>query len=871
MSADSKKGDILPKFRRSGKTMPNVRILRPNRLRQPLEHGQLEKLTPQHESEEDRKPQKDHDNFWKRAQKLWGVLVGVNIGFNKTEKQKNEEQNRRWDQYQSVSKLQNVAFHFVARLKSNITANQKLDRSASGSGEWLKEGKMDIFQATIDNDLERLKQLDEATKISDPTYLHQKGAHGRTILHVACLYKHQDIIKYLVESDRHKALINATYGGVYYGEHAAHILVIHEDLEMLQLLVKHGADIAFPRATGSFFSPTGTVYFGETVLSFAACTGNEAILKYLLDECGADPMAIDSHGNTALHVLAWWGYYDTTKLAEIRELEAKDAENRDGGKEPEPSNAKLGGAYKFIQDRIKQTSENPHMILNYQRFTPMLVAVDRGHRHMVHALLEDTAISEWEFGVAICKSYPLTYLDRPATKAYLAKLDNTNSKLKDPSACALELAVRNQDTDLISGEPLFRMLLEAKWIIYSKDIFTVYFIGALIYAILFSLAIFFVAHVKDVEGTDRLDYFSGEKNIARFVVDVLLLIINVSRVVRELLNMRRSWRHYIFGFHGPNNLFLWANIFCFFLVFAFRLAKMVHAENVVLGLAALVVWVSLLHYTKASKRLGPLVMIFNRMIMWDLWRFMILWGVFFLGFAEALYLQMHSQGVSEADKEDIKQAALARNDTQSPDATATINDGLVDWNTPGGALMWMFRWSVGQASYDDLRGAINSKAAIFFWVVFTILITILLLNTFIAMLNTTYTKIIDHVDLRWHAEWAQVVLGIDEKLHDSAPLIGFRRTAPTSTSGSPSPSPASSSSCGQNGQYHFQLTFREGTNIPVSLVATEDLTDMGDKIRKSADARVNKDKALFGNLKWGAEEAPRTGRRGLTQMQKKKK
>ncbi|KAJ3286357.1 hypothetical protein HK104_009069 [Borealophlyctis nickersoniae] len=795
-------------------------------------------------------PQKDHDNYWKRARKLWDILVDVSVGFKTTEKHEDEEEDERWP------------------------------RSSSHSGEWLKEGKMDIFQATIEGDLERLKRL-EAIHSNDPTYLYQKGAHSRTILHVACLYRHQHIIRYLVEN--HKALIDATCGGARHGEHAAHILVINQDLEMLKLLVEHGADINLPRASGTF-----------SVL-LEAFIGNIEIIYYLLNDGGADPMAIDSHGNTALHVLAWWGYYDTTRLEQIRGHEAYDAGNRDCGKEPEPSNAKLGGAYLILQERIKRTYEIPHTILNYQKFTPMLVAVYRKQRHMVHALLEDTAITEWESGVATCKSYPLTYLDRQATKAYLDKLDT--SFLEKPSYCVLELAVRNQDTDLISGEPLFRMLLEAKWINYSKDIFNVYFILALIYAIIFSVAVFLVAHVKDVQGTDRFDYFSGEKHIARFVVEVLLLIINVSRVVRELLCLWRNgwkWRHYIFGFHGPNNLFLWANICCFFLVLALRLAKMVKAENVVLGLAAIVVWVSLLHYTKASKSLGPLVMIFNRMIMWDLSRFIILWGVFFLGFAEALYLQMHAQGVSEAAKEDAKEWSLASNRTDTPEAKEIVNGGLVDWNTPGGALMWMFRWSVGQGTFDDLRDALDSKAAKVFYVVFTILIFILLLNTFIAMLNDTYRKvnhpffdltestlfpkitakanppthskntnqIIEQVELRWRAAWAQVVLGIDEKLH-SAPLIGFRRTAPTSTSGS-----SSSSSSGRNGQYHFQFTFREGTNMPISVVATEDLMDMGDKIRASADWRYKKNKDLFGNLQWGAEEVPQMGRRAMCQLHK---
>ena len=78
-----------------------------------------------------------------------------------------------------------------------------------------------------------------------------------------------------------------------------HFAIIHEDLEMVKLLVTNGADCRTPRATGSFLYSNSKLYFGGSLLGFAACLDNLKIVEYLLtnEHCRADPNSRDPGPN----------------------------------------------------------------------------------------------------------------------------------------------------------------------------------------------------------------------------------------------------------------------------------------------------------------------------------------------------------------------------------------------------------------------------------------------------------------------------------------------------------------------------------------------------------------------------------------------
>ena len=112
--------------------------------------------------------------------------------------------------------------------------------------------------------------------------LHARGNVGETALHLCCLLhtlQHQRLVRVLVPwlakrrtLDRFGEEINAldaTYlRQHFHGEVALHLAVSHLDLDMVKLLVEHGADVS-PHASGDFLYSSSKVGAGAFGLSEA--------------------------------------------------------------------------------------------------------------------------------------------------------------------------------------------------------------------------------------------------------------------------------------------------------------------------------------------------------------------------------------------------------------------------------------------------------------------------------------------------------------------------------------------------------------------------------------------------------------------------
>ena len=134
---------------------------------------------------------------------------------------------------------------------------------------------------------------------------HGRGTVGETALHLLFLMNtphHRRLIRLLVPwlgrqevldaNGSTVSMLNASYlGQPYNGEVALHFAVIQQDLEMVKLLVENGATTKHLKgdrqgqnihANGSFAYSNTDLYFGGTILGFAACLGNVDIVDYLV-------------------------------------------------------------------------------------------------------------------------------------------------------------------------------------------------------------------------------------------------------------------------------------------------------------------------------------------------------------------------------------------------------------------------------------------------------------------------------------------------------------------------------------------------------------------------------------------------------------
>ncbi|MFM2322020.1 MAG: hypothetical protein RLZZ225_173 [Pseudomonadota bacterium] len=138
-----------------------------------------------------------------------------------------------------------------------------------------------------------------------------RDVEGNTLLHLAVSKAHSEIAKRLIGINAD--LLEAKNES---GDTALHLAVSNNDLKLMDLLLKLGADLETKDGSG------------DTPLCFATWFTHIDIVKYLVEQ-GANLEAKDAAGNTPLHIAVLNDNLDIVKylVEQGADLEAKDAEN----------------------------------------------------------------------------------------------------------------------------------------------------------------------------------------------------------------------------------------------------------------------------------------------------------------------------------------------------------------------------------------------------------------------------------------------------------------------------------------------------------------------------------------------------------------
>ncbi|KAI8619079.1 hypothetical protein BC830DRAFT_1078791 [Chytriomyces sp. MP71] len=615
----------------------------------------------------------------------------------------------------------------------------------------------------------------------------ERGPQGESILCYAFLYQKWDVARWILGVEKYALLpndselkpfpvldeiINMSYqNATFFGETIGHIVavVLRDDdkdkneaeswenwiyalrtmnqearersaVYWMHILIERGFDVHIPRARGNFFSQN-ELYLGGTILSFAACTGNNILVRYLIEHIGVDPNMTDSHGNSVLHVLCYWGYLDDQQSETYTNSNGiGDDDSAIDKKQDSPApqiNARsiLGcllqrnrgdNAYSNSTSELNPVADDS--LANRNQDTPILVAVRRGHTDLVSAMLDQKRAIMWKYGPIEMAKYSVAELD-----TYI-DIDLMNHRVG-----ALTVAVKENHIPIIKL-PLFRKLLESKWARPNPP-----------------------SRIPSLPSTVQSS--ADRVNIARIVLESLLVLFNLTWVGYTFFELVEEgdgsiWRGIRLVARGFT---AWQRITQFVLAGLFwvgvgcRFGKAWQIENVVWGVYVLIGSGQIFFFTRGFERLGPLSMVLYNVAKNDVPKFLKLAAIFVIAFGEAFWLQMAPFG-------DAKTQLLYFNGS-SP--TNGIDAGYTEWRDLPGGLLWSLKGFIagsGIFNYDDFRNSTVPVIGISTLLLFNFICNILLINVFIAMVSSTFASVTLAAEDEWLLSRAQLIMQYDQKL-----------------------------------------------------------------------------------------------------------
>ncbi|XP_069837869.1 transient receptor potential cation channel subfamily V member 6-like [Dendropsophus ebraccatus] len=459
-----------------------------------------------------------------------------------------------------------------------------------------------LLRAAQENDIRLLKELLEDENC-DPF---QRGAVGETALHLAVQAENLEAVEILL--DEAPQLINQPMtSDLYKGQTALHIAAVNQNINLVLTLIHRGADVSSPRATGTFFAlnKKNLFYFGEHILTFAACVGDTEIVKILLDH-GADLQAKDSWGNTVLHILV---------LQPNKNLSCQMFDfllSQDGGR-------------------------TPIDVPNAQGLTPLKLAVVEGNVVMFQHLVQKKRKIHYTFGPVTTMMYDMSEID---------------SWGDEQSVLELIASANKSQAHKILNIPPVKELLQKKWNSTGRPY--TWFLGLIyiLYMICFSIC---CANrplkQREDNNTDNRDitllvqktlkeaYLTYDDHL-RLVGEVISVIGALILLLSEVKQTCRMGIKYFVSstfWRDPFNIIRISFSFLILIILVLRLTD-TDGEVVPMSVALVLGWCYAMYFARGFKMLGPFTIMIRKIAASDLLTFCWLMAVVVVGYSVALYI-----------------------------------------------------------------------------------------------------------------------------------------------------------------------------------------------------------------------------------------
>ncbi|XP_068077311.1 transient receptor potential cation channel subfamily V member 4 isoform X3 [Danio rerio] len=520
---------------------------------------------------------------------------------------------------------------------------------------------------------------------------------GKTCLPKALLNLHNgqnDTIPILVDiaeqTGNLREFINTPFRDVYYrGQMALHIAIERRCKQYVELLVEKGADV-HAQARGRFFQPRdegGYFYFGELPLSLAACTNQPDMVHYLTENGHkkADLRRQDSRGNTVLHALVHIADNTRDNTRFVTKM----------------FDLLLIKCAKLYPDC------NLENILNNDGMSPLMMAAKLGKigvfQHIIRREIKDEEarhlsrkFKDWAYGPVYSNLYDLSSLDTCGEEVSVLEILVYNSKIENRH-------------EMLAVEPI-NELLRAKWQKFAAVTFYISVFSYLVTMIIFTLVAYYrpsVGKIKDLflkkcPGVNSI-FVDGSFQLLYFIYSVLVLV---------------SAALYLSGIEAYVSV----------MVFALTLG-----------------WMNTLYFTRGLKLTGTYSIMIQKILIKDLFRFLLVYVLFMIGYASALVSLLTICPDKDTCKENCPTYPECRD-------TNTFSEFLLD----------LFKLTIGIGDLDNmLKGAQYPAVFLILLVTYIILTFVLLLNMLIALMGETVGQVSKESKKIWKLQWATTILDIE--------------------------------------------------------------------------------------------------------------
>uniref|UniRef100_A0A8C9XVM4 Transient receptor potential cation channel, subfamily V, member 6 n=1 Tax=Sander lucioperca TaxID=283035 RepID=A0A8C9XVM4_SANLU len=541
-----------------------------------------------------------------------------------------------------------------------------------------------------------------------PTPTSPSGALGETALHVAVMADNLDAAVALM--DAAPDLINEPMTAeIFQGVTPLHIAVVTQNINLVRHLIGRGADVATPRVTGLFFRKRrgGLVYYGEHILSFAACAGNKDIISMLID-AGASTRVQDDRGNTVLHILVLQPNR-TSACQALDLIMARDAE----------------------LDQLVPLDMMP----NNRGLTTFKLAAKKGNTVVFQHLVNKRRVVQWSMGPLTSVLYDLTEIDSWADNMSVLELIVV-SPLREPRRI-LELT------------PV-RQLVNLKWNMYGKHYFRALLFLYLLYIWIFTVCCVFrpikeapenyTTNPNDktvmIQKTLNESYVTHADHM-RLVGEIISVLGAVVILLLEIPDMLRVGAKHYFGqtaLGGPFHVTLISYACLVVLLCVFRVCS-VQAEAEVMAMCLVLGWTNILFFARGFEMLGPYVIMIQKVMFGDLMKFLFLIVIVDIGYATLWMVYM------------------------------TQEYGTLNEYSSYPSILWAeFEINLALINMPENPTYVTPLIVYVVQVAYTIFAFVLLVNLLIAMMCETQVRVAQERDELWRTQVVATTLMLERRL-----------------------------------------------------------------------------------------------------------